>query len=121
MPAVKGAFCRITVTFAEPQRRRKIGSGQFPDGIFCLFIGAWFDLPPMRRKGDEVSLPPIVLGHFKETNSSGLMRGIDNFGLDHCIHFSIGAEALPTRLASANDVGSLRIAQVGFRIGLFTV
>ena len=75
----------------------------------------------MRRNGNEVSLLPIIIGHFEEPDTdmlSILGRVIDNFGLDYCCHFSIGAEPLPSRLARANDVGPLRIAQVGVRIGL---
>ena len=118
VPAIKGAFVVIAVTFAEPRRCRKTGSGQFPDNLFRLFIGVSFNFPPMRRNGDEVSLLSIVIGHFKEPDTNRLSilgRVIDNFGLDYCCHFSIGAEPLPSRLASANDVGPLRIAHVVVR------
>src|SRR5882724_12517064 len=74
VPAVRGAFVLITIAFAQPQRRRKTGSGQFPDSQFRLFIGVYFDFSPMRRNSDEVGLLPVVIGNFKEPSAIGLSR-----------------------------------------------
>ena len=87
MPAVRGAFGRITVAFAQPRRRWQTGSVEFPDGLGCLFVGVFFDLPSMRRNGDEVSLLSVVIAHFKEPDAirfSRLGRGIDYPCLDCC-------------------------------------
>ena len=100
MPGKEAAFSSVTTS------------------VGCLSV-CWFDFSPMRRNGNEVGLLSIVIDQFKEACASRLRRIIDNFGLDYCRHFFRRAKPLSSRLASANDVSELRIAEIVVGIGLF--
>src|SRR5262245_17405710 len=118
VPAVVGAFARVAETFANPPRRWEIIRNQFLRGLHCLLIGAWFDLPTVRRDGDEVGLLAAMFGHFKKPGiirRVWLRRDIDDLGLDRSVDGRGRAEPRAARFSGPNNVGA-RLAGIGVRL-----